>query len=573
MHPVVTESGRLIGYYSFEEAGRLFAGHMRIKRQQIIVSDEVAAGMTVENGWRFLRNSDGTYSLWNSESFEREFGVKFDSTIRRREDIRWARKRQLQSRFQQLITGSESPTWSDVERKTVKKRSTSVQMEHGQWDGTIPVPAVSEQQDTSEETKWRQPSEKQLKALEARVRVSEEQRAEMERERQEVLARRGEQKARAAAKKQPPQSDDALEPQGRHLRTKRTDQVKSGWREVTSQGAMRESRKRELEQKEKQRRQREERNRQLHPEPTPQKPDVNPPIVEDACPILKQEPPKDARLSDEEILSNVAEHHGKDTHAQLKTLLERKTMEGAILRVITIAGFHPEFILPRGFSLDASSSRIRNFYCKSNLIRTFCLDFLASLIERSGNTDAPYGAEPLTWALDHCEDASGPKRSAARQILAEREHTLVFSESCIEEATTCKEPLTYIPYKTTLVRIPGYEGESWGVAALQDGDEISLVTIGRKGLTDIAHNMLAFVENRCSPHEHNDGTMDYSRLPRKCGAPHRLETATENRVHRVTSGSFGSTATPHISQADQLAPPIHVAHTQGGSTTVPATTL
>ncbi|WP_066829533.1 hypothetical protein [Collinsella ihumii] len=546
MHPAVTESGRFIGYYSIEEAERLFAGHMCIDLPQILVEDEVAADMTVENGWRYIRNTDGTYSLWDGESFEREFGVELDSTIRRREDIRWARKRQLQSRFQRLVTGSESPTWNDVERETVRERPSQMRNEQSRGTSSTSTLGDPSKQPSLKRSRRRQLSESELKALEKRERASEELRAEMERERQEILARRREQKAK--------KTGDSQQETVRAQRTgtarkeprqeKRPAPMNGQWREVNSQGAMQEARKRELKQKEKQRAQREKRIRQLHPEATPQSPTVSSPAVDGPVPFVKKESRKDARLRDEELLAHVTERHEEGACAQVAELLKRKTMEGVVLRVMTVAGLQPGLTLPRGFSPDADPARLRNFYCQSNFIRTFCFDFLAGLIERAGDMGATYGTEPLTWALDHCEDTAGPKRHAARCILAESEHTLVFSESCIDEAAACEDPLTYIPYKTTLVRIPGHEGESWGVAALQDGDEIILVTIGSRGLTDIARNMLAYVENLCRPRPHDDGTTDYRSLPQRNGAPHGQSTKSSDRVHRVASGTVSGTAAP-----------------------------
>lgn len=557
MNPVVTESGRFIAYYTLEEARRLFGDSMRIEQPQFIVKDEAAKDMSTENGWRYLKNTDGTYSLWNNEAFEHEFGVKFDSTIRCREDIRWARKRQLQTRFQQLVTGLESPSWNDLERDSILNRPIPDQEGRGSKGDRGHDPEQSVRQPVSANPKSRQPDINKLEALEERLRKYEERRAEMERERQEFLASRREQKAREgiADRREEPQVETALATKKKHKQnnqaesTKRhkrwAEPIKGEWKVVRSQGELQEAHKRESKLKRQREREREKELKRLLRKNLSKKPAAAPKNKEHRStnPSGRKPSTDNPRLSDDEIFSIAMKEHGEETCAQVKALLKRKTMEEAILRVMTIAGLQPGIDLPKGFSLDANTQRVKNYYCRSNSIRIFCLNFLAELIERAGNTSSSYGTEPLTWALNHCEDGSRLKRSAARQILAERDHTLVFSSSCIDEATSCEEPLTYIPFRTTLVRIPGHEGASWGVVAMQDEDEISLISIGDEDLTDIARNMLAYVENLCTPHTRSDGATNYRRMgARKGGAPYGSVAQSGERVHRITRGHISSTS-------------------------------
>lgn len=250
------------------------------------------------------------------------------------------------------------------------------------------------------------------------------------------------------------------------------------------------------------------------------------------------------RIESEEILAEVMNNHDEGVGKQLETMFGKKTMEGVIRIVMAIAGNLQNVVLPEGFSLDADDLRVKNYYSQSFQIRYFCFDFIARLIERMGDSSMPFGSEPLTWAINNCLSDSRLKRRAARQIIAEREHTLVFSESCIEEAMGCEESLTFIPYKTTLVRIPGHEVASWGVVAMQDGGEISLVTIGDEGLTDTARNMLAYVENCCRSWMNDDGNTGYRPIntssPRH--APCGVDMAEGECMHKIIRGAVSSTA-------------------------------
>lgn len=465
MHPAVTESGRFIAYYTIDEAKRLFGGRMRIDPPQIIVEDDAAEGMTPENGWRYLKNGDGTYSLWNDESFEREFGVRFDS---------------------------------DRMPGTSRRRSSSTEPrkpQEGKKEAEAP----------------KHPRKRPKGTLHRRLQGEAISGAENGRRRQ-------------------------------FWPTSRTGE----WKVVHSQAEIREERRRELEQKKQQRVERDARLRELHPEYFRKERTTALVVDDEARRATEERPHKTARLTDEEIFALAMREHGENVAAQVKTLLEKRTMEGVVLRVMTIAELYPGITLPKGFSPHADSSRVKNHYCRSGVIRMFCLDFLAGMIERMGDADKPYGAEPLTWALDNCEAGSRLRRRAARQILAELEHTLIFSASCIDEAASCEEALTYIPYRTTLVRIPGYGDDGWGVVAVQDGDEIGLVTIGKGDLTDTARNMLAYVENLCSPRMRDDGATDYRRSsPRRRSAPYGSGDQERDRVHRISSGSVSTGSRPH----------------------------
>ena len=65
----------------------------------------------------------------------------------------------------------------------------------------------------------------------------------------------------------------------------------------------------------------------------------------------------------------------------------------------------------------------------------------------------------------------------------------------------------------TLVKIPG-ETDSWGAVAVQMDGEISVFTIGKGDLGDIALGMLAYVMDLCTAVD-RQGTVSFERSARK----------------------------------------------------------
>ena len=138
---------------------------------------------------------------------------------------------------------------------------------------------------------------------------------------------------------------------------------------------------------------------------------------------------------------------------------------------------------------------------------------VAEHVERHGEDTGLRRSTPDSWARDLLECGDPAAKAAARAVLDGTAHTLEFDRSCIFEAKEYGGAPKALPYPVTLVKIPG-EPDSWGAVAVQMDGEISVFTIGKGDLGDIALGMLAYVMDLCTAVD-RQGTVSFERSARK----------------------------------------------------------
>ena len=84
----VTKTGRHIGTYSLSEAMLLFKGAASVHNGKVVIDEKRCGEIDERNGWRTIREHDGTDSYWNASAFEERFGIAFALNIKSMHDVR-----------------------------------------------------------------------------------------------------------------------------------------------------------------------------------------------------------------------------------------------------------------------------------------------------------------------------------------------------------------------------------------------------------------------------------------------------------------------------------------------------